>query len=97
MVNRYHLALTHQLLDQIVGFDTHTLGQLANRNHISDPDLSLDRLGLGNFCLLGRPVRFSALAVTLVTVRLINLPATLAPRPVSICSTGIAALLFLFR
>ena len=51
MVDRHHQAHFHQGSDQIIGLDTHTLGQFTNGDGLGDLDDTLDRLRNRNFGL----------------------------------------------
>src|SRR5210317_2044690 len=100
MVDGHHLTLTHQLFDQVVGFDAHALGQFTDGYNIGNPDFTLDRFRLRDFCLFGRSVSFTALTVALVAIGLVNLSFILATWTACLrtgASSLTAPLLFLFR
>ena len=53
MINSNHHSHLHQGLDQVIGLDTHALGQLANTDGFGDFDDTFNSLGDRNLCLLG--------------------------------------------
>ncbi len=95
MVNRHHLALTHQFLDEIIRLDAHPLSQFANGNDIGDPDFPFNRLGLGNFGFLRRTIALFDLAVAFIAIRLINLTTILTAWPTIHIRTATIATFFL--
>ncbi len=100
MVDRHHLPLTHQFLDQLVRLDPHSLGQFTNGNGVADPDNALDGLGNGRFFLLDLALFLAALFLASpasAAVRLENLHAfafAAAPSP-AFAVAVVAALAFL--